>query len=85
MERIGWIRAIIEHPTPPEVDVWTRRETSEPRWHLWFAEEFMVVLGERTRLDGVRYFQLITAFDTPYDHQKRKRRKERDRWAPRNG
>lgn len=83
MERIAWVRAIIENAAPPDVEVWVRRDGSEPRWHLWFREEFMVVLGERVRRgDGFRYFQLITAFDTPYEHQKAKRRKERDRWNP---
>jgi hypothetical protein len=32
----------------------------------------MVVFGERPRPDGHRYFQLITAFDTLLEHQKRK-------------
>ncbi len=81
MERIAWVRAIIENAVPPDVEVWIRRDGSEPRWHLWFREEFMVVLGERVRRrDGFRYFQLITAFDTPYEHQKAKRRKERVHW-----
>lgn len=86
MERIGWVRAVIEHSTEPSLDHWVRQQGSEARWHLWFSEEFMVVLGERRRVrDGRRYFQLVTAFDTPLEHQKRKRRSERDHWRSVNG
>lgn len=86
MERIAWVRSIIEHADTPEVAVWVRRDGSEPRWHLWFREEFMVVLGERTRQrDGFRYFQLITAFETLLEHQRRKRRKEHMKWGSQNG
>lgn len=85
MERIGWVRAIIENASSAEVEVWVRRDGNEPRWHLWFREEFLVVLGERVRQrDGFRYFQLITAFDTPHEHQKRKRRQEKVQWTSTN-
>ncbi len=86
MERIEWVRAIIEHSGDPTVGCWVRMHGSEARRHLWFREEFLVVLGERKRLrGGRRYFQLITAFDTPQEHQKRKRRRQRDEWRSRNG
>ena len=85
MERIGWVRAIIEHADDPMLSLWVRKEDAESRWHLWFREEFMVVLGERPRPDGRRYFQLITAFETLLEHQKRKQRQQKDRWSPQNG
>ena len=78
MERIRWVRAVIEHADEPEVEVWTARRGSDLNWCLWFREEYLVVLGERTRRDGFRYWQLITAYDTPEEHRKRKLRHERD-------
>lgn len=86
IERIRWVCAIIKNCDKPEVQVWTRRHGSEARPHLWFREEFLVVLGERIRQrDGFRYYQLITAFDTLREHQKGKRRKEMEYWTPKNG
>lgn len=83
MERIGWVRAVIEHAADPLVAQWIRSPAqSQPRWHLWFREEFLVVLGEHVRTrDGFRYYQLITAFDTLLEHQKIGRRRERDLWS----
>ena len=78
-ERIGWIRAVIEHAGEPLVNHWTNRRGSETRHVLWFREEFLIVLGERTRRrDGFRYFQLITAYCTTEEHRRRKLRRERD-------
>lgn len=83
-ERVGWIRAIIEHAGDPTVDRWPNRRGSDMRFLLWWKEEFLVVLGERTRKrDGFRYFQLITAYCTTEEHRRRRLRQERD--AARNG
>jgi hypothetical protein len=81
MERIRWVRAVIEHADDPQVDVWMARRGSDQHWCLWFREEYLVVLAERTRKrDGFRYWQLVTAYDTPEEHRKRKLRRERDSW-----
>jgi hypothetical protein len=78
-ERIEWVRAVIEHCGGPGVDHWTNRRGSDIRHLLWCMEEFLIVLGERTRKrDGFRYFQLITAYCTPEEHSKRRLRAERD-------
>lgn len=78
-ERIGWVRAILEHAEDPHVNSWSNTHHGELRWLLWFQEEFIVIVGERIRKrDGFRYFQLITAYVTEEEHRKRKLRKERD-------
>jgi hypothetical protein len=78
-ERIGWIRAVIEHSTEAGVDVWENERNGERRSLLWLREEFLIVLAVRTRpRDGFQYFQLITAYCTVEEHRKRKLRKERD-------
>ena len=78
-ERIAWERAIIENSTQPGVDVWPNERGGEVRTLLWYREEFLVVMALRTRQrDGFRYYQLITAYDTPEEHRRRKLRKERD-------
>ena len=83
-ERIGWIRAVIEHAGAPAVDHWSNRRGSDTRRLLWYSEEFLVILAERTRKrDGFRYLQLITAYCTTEEHTKRRLRQERD--AARNG
>jgi len=76
-ERIRWVRAIIENHTDSQIDVWVRNDGRRGRKvHLWFGEEYLVVLGERQK--GRRY-QLITAFCTDRGHTVRKMRRERDR------
>jgi len=78
-ERIGWVRAVIEHYDDINVDCWPNIRHGECRWVLWLNEEFLVILGERTRKrDGFRYFQLITAYVTEKEPRKRKLRKEKD-------
>lgn len=73
-ERIGWIRALIENPDAPGVDVWRCRKNRDWRTYLWLKESYLVVLGERKG-----YYQLITAFCTDRAHTIRKQRAERDR------
>jgi hypothetical protein len=85
IECIRWIRAIIENVEDASVVFWVRHNGNEPRWHLCFNEEHLVVLGERKGRNGLTYFQLITAFDTLLEHQKRKRRREREEWQRLNG
>ena len=72
-ERIGWIRAVIEHCDSPEIDRWVARKNGDDRLHLWFKEEYLVVLGVRKG-----YYQLITAYLTDWKHTIRKKRAERD-------
>lgn len=72
-ERIPWMRPIIEHETEAVVDVWTRKKNGDDRLYVWFAEEYLVVLGIRKT-----YYLLITAFPTNRDHTVRKLRKERE-------
>ena len=78
-ERIAWIRAIIEHASESPVERWTTTRGSDSRCVLWFREEYVVILGNRTSRHGREYKQLITAYCTDRDHTKRKLRKERDK------
>jgi hypothetical protein len=81
MERIRWVRAVIEHADDPQVDVWMARRGSDKHWCLWFREEYLVVLAERIRgKNSFRYWQLVTAYDTPEEHRRHKLRRERDLW-----
>ncbi|MDP8205338.1 MAG: hypothetical protein P9L92_01640 [Candidatus Electryonea clarkiae] len=85
MERIEWIRAMIENINDPNIDCWENQRGREPRWSIWFREEFLVVLVEKTRKrDGFRAFLLLTAYDTPREHTRRKLRNERDTALGRN-
>jgi hypothetical protein len=77
-ERIGWIRVVIGQADTPRVDVWLSRKSREPRWHLWYNESYLVVLGDRKR-----HCQLITAHCTDRKHTMERLRRERD--ASRNG
>lgn len=83
-ERIGWVRAVIVNAdSASEIDSWKNDRQGEIRNLLWFREEYLVVLAERTRKqDGFQYFQLITAYQTPEDSRKRKLRAERDSAGP---
>jgi hypothetical protein len=71
--RIGWLRTVIEHVDDSRVDRWTTDKRGDDRHYLWFDEEYLIVLGVRKSS-----FQLITAFVTSQEHNKRKLRKERD-------
>jgi hypothetical protein len=78
-ERIAWVRAILENEIRDDVDVWQNSRRGERRTLLWFREEYLIVLGLRAgRLGGDGYFQLLTAYDTPEEHRRRKLRLERD-------
>ncbi len=81
-ERIGWIKAVIEHSDSTEIDCWTVRRRGEIRWLLWFNEELLIVLGERHRKrDGFKYMQLITVYCTEEERRKANLRKERDEFT----
>lgn len=83
-ERIGWVRAVIVNAdSASEVHSWKNERQGEVRNLLWFREEYLVVLAERTRnRDGFQYLQLITAHHTPEESRKRKLRAERDSAGP---
>lgn len=79
LERIRWIKPILEHADDRSVDRWMNRRRGGPRQLLWYAEEFVVIVAQRPiSTASPRYWQLITAFDTPEEHRKRKFRRERD-------
>ena len=72
-ERIGWIRAIIEHAHDPRVKAWENRRDGDRRLLLWLeAQDFLVVLGLR----GMGYALLITAYPTDRGHTRRRLQKE---------
>jgi hypothetical protein len=72
-ERIRWVRAVIENHADGRIDVWYNDRRGDTRYSLWFNEEYLVVLADRRHT-----WQLITAFTTDRDHQRRKLRRERD-------
>jgi len=77
-ECIGWVRAVIVNASDPRVDRWENDRNGNRNTLLWFDEDYLVVLSHRTRDDGFRYFQLLTAYPTPQEHRKAKLRSERD-------
>jgi hypothetical protein len=78
------VRAVIVNADSAcEIDSWKNERRGEIRSLLWFREEFLVVLAERTRKqDGFQYLQLITAYQTPEESRKRKLRAERNSAGP---
>jgi len=77
-ERIAWVRAVLENARDPLVESWLSPRGSDRRTVLWLNEEYVVVLADRRKT-----WQLITAYCTFEDHQRRKLRSARD--ASRNG
>jgi hypothetical protein len=73
-ERIGWVRATIENASDPSVEAWPTRRRRDDRMCLWYAEQYLVVLGKRRG-----YWQLITAYPTDREHTRRKLRREMQR------
>lgn len=83
-ERVGWIRPVIDHADDPLIDTWENERKGDKRRLLWFREEYLVVMAERTReRDDFRYFQLITAYCTLEEYRKRQLRRERDDYRKR--
>jgi len=58
-ERIRWIKEIIDNSHDASVKVWVERINGQVRHHLWYNDEFLVVLGEYPKYPFIR---LITAF-----------------------
>ncbi len=83
-ERIGSVRAVIVNAdSTREIDSWKNERQGEIRNLLWFREQYLVVLAERTRKhDGFQYLQLITAYQTLEESRKRKLRVERNSAGP---
>jgi len=78
-ERIGWVRAILEHATEPGIDIWENERQGERRKLIWFREEFLIVLALRPgKRGGSTYYQFLTAYRTMEEHRKWRLRKERD-------
>ena len=72
-ERIGWIRAIIEHATDPQVKVWENDRHGKRRILLWLdSQNFLVVLAPHEN----RYAMLVTAYPTDRGHTRRKLQQE---------
>ena len=79
--RIGWIRAVIENCNDPLVESWVEQRNGQTDHILWFREEYVLVLSERGRAaEGFpECYLLKSAFCTLLPHQKRKKRKARDK------
>jgi hypothetical protein len=72
-ERIGWIRAIIEHAEDDSVLVWENERRGNRRILLWLESlDYLVVLGVRKR----GYAMLVTAYPTDRAHTRKKLRRE---------
>ena len=75
-ERIGWVRAIIEHSDDPLVKAWENQRGSESRLCLWLEQhEYLVVLAKRRS-----YTLPWTAYTVTKPHQKRKQQKDYERY-----
>ncbi|MCG3198795.1 MAG: hypothetical protein GHCLOJNM_03302 [bacterium] len=79
MERISWIRAILDHATDPAVECWTNLRGTSTHHLVWFKEEYLIVLKEVLRKrDNFRYFVLKTAYCTTSERTVATLRRERD-------
>ena len=84
-ERIGWVRAIIEHYEDPDVDCWSERRQGGVRWLLWYNEEYLIVLEERHRKrDNFDYMQLLTAYCTEKERRRKTLSKGREEFLKRH-
>ena len=80
-ERIPWMRPVIEHASDATVDVWVEAQTGKgSRPHLWFDQEYLVVLERLWKGD----FRPITTLNTHRTHHIAKYRKRRDDWQKKN-
>ncbi|MCF6175413.1 MAG: hypothetical protein L3J71_06575 [Victivallaceae bacterium] len=75
-ERIRWPKAIIlNYEDGDFIKCWTyqkrKRKGTKPRVHLWFNDEYLVVLEERRE-----YTLFITAFPTERERKKEKLERE---------
>lgn len=75
-ERIGWAKAVIEHSGDPSVKVWENQRRGEARVCLWLERaEYLVVLAKRRD-----YALMWTAFMVTQPHQKRKHKRDYERY-----
>jgi len=75
-ERIGWLRAFIDHDGDPAILSWPQRRGRRRRHILWLMErEFAVVLEERPRC-----WWLWTAYPTDRRHTQEKLMREYESW-----
>jgi len=79
MERILWVRAIIDNANSSDVERWVVLRSGKRHHVLWYREEYLVVLAEQVRKrDGLRYFVLKSAYQTDRGHTIARLRRERD-------
>lgn len=75
-ERIRWIRWVIENGVGhPEIDEWQNKRGPKINTLLWYQEEYLVVLGERTNS-----WLLITAYCTNQRFRIGQLQRERDNY-----
>ena len=75
-ERIPWPKPIIENSVDTRVSVWGKRIKREIRTHIWLeALDYIVVLYEKPRV-----VVLVTAYCTDIESQRRKLRKDREKF-----
>lgn len=80
-ERMSWMRPVIENAFSSNIAVWTEKHSGKGvRPHLWFNEEYLVVLERLWKGD----YRPITTLHTLKEHQVRKYRKRRDEWQTKN-
>lgn len=60
-KRVKWIKEIIENSSDQDVRVFVDPKYNEPRIHLWYRKEYVVVI---IRKKTKPYFRLLTAFMT---------------------
>lgn len=73
-ERLAWVRWVIENGDDhSEIEVWNNTRQSETNTLLWFREEYLVVLAQRSD-----YWLLRTAYCTTKRRRIEQLRKERD-------
>lgn len=60
-ERIAWIKEIIDNSNDSSIMKWIDTSFREPRIHLWYKKEYIVVLVKKK---SYPYYQLLTAFIT---------------------
>lgn len=83
MERIGWLRAIIDNGPSTCFVMWTEEVRGEPRIHLWCEEEgYMFVLADRGT-----YVLPWTAYFVEHEHRRKRitRRAKQHLPPPQNG
>lgn len=74
-ERIGWVRAAIEHAGSERVKCWQNRRRGEDRYVIWLEDEdFVVILADRRK-----YVLVWTAYVLQGQHRRDKFRREYER------